>query len=192
MRKLNKYEYEIAISILISHLTKEKIYTELEETTSMNWTCASFSRVDEGLFENLLTFLEIPEEQRDSKTDEILYCRDWVWDIYFEDLKLDQSEISIPYQARLFLDKIISEYLEWGRTTWKTEDLISVIAEQYGKFKTKFGRQPLADDLIFFDMSDIPEQVPKFMYNLKGGDPHIKMDDCEKFKKNKLADTKTN
>ncbi len=112
MRKLNRYEYEIAVAILASHLSKEKVYSELEEITSMDWTCASFSRQDEKLFESLLRFLEIPAELR-GKDGHIIYCRDWIWDIYFNDIKLDQNDTQIPDMAKLFLDRIISGHLEW-------------------------------------------------------------------------------
>jgi len=111
VRKLTKLEYDVALAITTKCLVEEKFCNDLEELTGSDFPVLSKSF--DLLFNALLTFLEIPEEKRNKSGERILYCRDWIWDIYYEELrglKQPSSELAKP-----FLDRIIQEHLEWEK-----------------------------------------------------------------------------
>lgn len=109
MRILTKYEYDLALAIIIKHFTDWDLCEKFTELTKMEWLETPLYQSINPLLASLYLFLEIPESDivKDLESLHEGYSRDWLIEIqclvedYFED------QLTLEQRAKLFLDLLI-------------------------------------------------------------------------------------
>jgi hypothetical protein len=102
MKKLTEREYNLALAILVKYIAEEELFERVEKLTKLNLFDSIFNNSTSELFETLLDFLEVPQDETLEKDDG--YCRDWVGNIHTDIMDLKKP---VKEKAKIFLDKII-------------------------------------------------------------------------------------
>lgn len=103
MRNLTEKEYRIAHAILIKYLDEGFLFDKIQTVSGINLYESNITRSTENLFDALMTFLEIPEDE--TLKDENGYCRDWVGNL--ETDVISPMNCSVSEKAKKYLDLLI-------------------------------------------------------------------------------------
>jgi hypothetical protein len=102
MKKLTEREYNLALAILVKYMAEEELFGRVEKITKLNLFESIFNNSTNELYETLLDFLEVPQDETLEKKNG--YCRDWVSNIHMDLMDLKKP---VKEKAKILLDKII-------------------------------------------------------------------------------------